>query len=43
MITKDTATRSEAEDVTSTLLEGADAFILTHETAIGKYPIDAVV
>jgi pyruvate kinase len=29
--------------VTSAVLEGVDAFILSHETAIGKYPIDSVI
>ena len=43
MIEKDTAMRQDAEDITATLLEGADSFILTNETAIGKYPAEAVV
>lgn len=43
MVTKDTASRSDAEDVTSALLEGVDSFILSHETAIGKYPIESVI
>ena len=43
MITKDTANRSDAEDVTSAVLEGADSFILSHETSIGSYPVDAVI
>lgn len=43
MIEKDTASRADAEDITATVLEGADSFILAHETSIGKYPIEAVV
>lgn len=43
MITKDTASRHEAEDVTSAILEGADSLILSHETSVGKYPIEAVI
>ena len=43
MINKDTASRSDAEDVTSAVLEGADSFILSHETSIGQYPIDSVI
>lgn len=34
--------RAEANDVASTLLMGADGLVLAAETAIGKYPIDAV-
>ena len=29
--------------MTSGVLEGIDAFILSHETSIGRYPIDATV
>jgi pyruvate kinase len=43
MITKDTANRQDAEDVTSTILEGADSIILTHETSIGDYPVESVI
>lgn len=43
MIERDTASRSDAEDVTSAVLEGADSFILSHETSVGKYPIEAVI
>ena len=35
-------TRAEVNDVASTLLMGADGLVLAAETAIGKYPIDAV-
>jgi pyruvate kinase len=37
-----TPNRAEANDVASTLLMGADGLVLAAETAIGKYPIDAV-
>lgn len=43
MVDKEQASRHEAEDVTSAILEGADALILSHETSIGKYPVQAVV
>eukprot|EP00347_Sterkiella_histriomuscorum_P014148 403361980 len=43
MIQSDLASRSDAEDVTSAILEGVDSFILSHETSIGKYPIQSVV
>ena len=43
MIHKDTASRQDAEDVTSAVLEGADSFILSHETSVGQYPVEAVI
>lgn len=43
MVSKEISTRAEAEDITSAVLEGADAFVLSHETSIGKYPVDAVI
>jgi pyruvate kinase len=39
MIKKEIGSSQEAEDITSAVLEGADAFILSHESSIGKYPI----
>lgn len=43
MIKEGAAHRQDAEDVTSGVLEGIDAFILSHETSIGKYPVDATI
>jgi pyruvate kinase len=42
MIKSKLPTRAEANDVASTLLMGADGLVLAAETAIGKYPVDAV-
>ncbi len=42
MVNEDTATRAEISDITNAILDNGDCLMLSEESAIGKFPLEAV-